>query len=49
VRGTGGEAFVSRGGSRTIVGLVGDIEQFHALNLGSLRSVRDVVRISVPY
>jgi 3-deoxy-7-phosphoheptulonate synthase len=49
VRGAGGEAFVSRGVSRTIVGLVGDIEQFHALNLGSLRGVRDVVRISVPY
>ena len=49
VRGAGGEAFVSRGVSRTIVGLVGDIEQFHALNLGSPRGVRDVVRISVPY
>ena len=49
VRGAGGEAFVSRGVSRTIVGLVGDIEQFHALNLRSLRGVRDVVRISVPY
>ena len=49
VRGAGGEAFVSRGVSRTIVGLVGDIEQFHALNLGSLRGVRDIVRISVPY
>ena len=49
VRGAGGEAFVSRGVSRTIVGLVGDIEQFHALNLGSLRGVSEVVRISVPY
>src|SRR5260370_9423110 len=45
----GGEAFVSRGVSRTIVGLVGDIEQFEALNLRSLRGVTDVVRISVPY
>ena len=49
VRGAGGEAFVSRGVSRTIVGLVGDIQQFHELNLGSLRGVSEVVRISVPY
>jgi 3-deoxy-7-phosphoheptulonate synthase len=49
VRGAGGEAFVSRGVSRTIVGLVGDIEQFHGLNLGSLPGVSEVVRISVPY
>jgi 3-deoxy-7-phosphoheptulonate synthase len=49
VRTAGGEAFVSRGVSRTIVGLVGDVEQFQALNLRSLRGVNDVVRISVPY
>jgi 3-deoxy-7-phosphoheptulonate synthase len=49
VRTAGGEAFVSRGVSRTIVGLVGDIGQFEALNLHSLRGVSDVVRISVPY
>ena len=29
----GGEAFVSRGVNRTIVGLVGDVEQFGTLNL----------------
>src|SRR6266487_2667716 len=33
VRTAGGEAFVSRGVSRTIVGLVGDLDQFGALNL----------------
>jgi 3-deoxy-7-phosphoheptulonate synthase len=49
VRTAGGEAFVSRGVSRTIVGLVGDVEQFQALNLRSLRGVSDVIRISVPY
>ncbi len=49
VQAAGGEAFVSRGVSRTIVGLVGDIEQFQALNLHSLHGVTDVVRISVPY
>jgi len=45
----GGEAFVSRGVSRTIVGLVGDIDAFHSLNLRSKPGVADVVRISSPY
>ena len=49
VRTAGGEAFVSRGVSRTIVGLVGDVEQFQALNLRSVRGVSDVIPISVPY
>jgi 3-deoxy-7-phosphoheptulonate synthase len=49
VRTAGGEAFVSRGVSRTIIGLVGDIDQFGALNLRSRGGVGDVVRISVPY
>jgi 3-deoxy-7-phosphoheptulonate synthase len=49
VNSAGGEAFVSRGVSRTIIGLVGDVEQFGALNLRSYRGVSDVVRISVPY
>jgi len=45
----GGEAFVSRGVERTIIGLVGDVERFRALNLRTLAGVADVVRISVPY
>jgi 3-deoxy-7-phosphoheptulonate synthase len=45
----GGDAFVSRGLNRTIVGLVGDIQQFGSLNLRGMRGVSDVVRISVPY
>ncbi|GGM64715.1 3-deoxy-7-phosphoheptulonate synthase [Thermopolyspora flexuosa] len=45
----GGEAFVSRGVSRTIIGLVGDIEQFSSLNLGGMRGVADVMRVSTPY
>src|SRR5262249_13166340 len=46
----GGEAFVSRGESRTIIGLSGDIDRFAAtLNLTGLPGVSDVVRISVPY
>ena len=49
VRAAGGEAFVSRGISRTIVGLVGDLDEFGPLNLRSRSGVLDVVRISVPY
>ncbi|RAY13095.1 3-deoxy-7-phosphoheptulonate synthase [Actinomadura craniellae] len=45
----GGDAFVSRGVNRTIVGLVGDVEQFGSLNLRGMSGVADVVRISVPY
>jgi 3-deoxy-7-phosphoheptulonate synthase len=49
VRGAGGEAFVSRGVSRTIIGLSGDIDHFATLNLPAQPGVCDVVRISVPY
>ncbi len=49
VRGAGGEAFVSRGVSRTIIGLVGDVEHFRTLNLLALGGVSDVVRVSAPY
>ncbi len=49
VREAGGEAFVSRGVHRTIVGLVGDLDQFGALDLHAMRGVADVVRISTPY
>jgi 3-deoxy-7-phosphoheptulonate synthase len=45
----GGEAFVSRGVVRTIIGLVGDLAQFGALNLGGMRGVADVMRVSTPY
>ena len=45
----GGEAFVSRGVTRTIIGLVGDLEQFSTLNLRAMRGVSDVVRVSKPY
>jgi 3-deoxy-7-phosphoheptulonate synthase len=45
----GGDAFVSRGVNRTIIGLVGDVQQFGSLNLRGMRGVSDVVRISVPY
>ncbi len=45
----GGEAFVSRGVTRTIVGLVGDVDRFSSLELRALPGVSDVVRISVPY
>lgn len=49
VEDAGGEAFVSRGVSRTIVGLVGDVDRFHALDLRGMLGVSDVVRISAPY
>jgi 3-deoxy-7-phosphoheptulonate synthase len=49
VRAVGGEAFVSRGVSRTIIGLVGDVENFGSLNLRSHSGVNDVMRISAPY
>ena len=49
VESVGGEAFVSKGVVRTIIGLVGDIDSFHGLNLRSLAGVADVHRISDPY
>jgi 3-deoxy-7-phosphoheptulonate synthase len=49
VESVGGEAFVSRGVARTIIGLVGDIDSFHGLNLRSMAGVADVHRISDPF
>lgn len=49
VRSAGGEAFVSRGVSRTIVGLVGDVDDFEALNISSLSGVLRVISVSVPF
>src|SRR6201997_2310371 len=49
VRAAGGDAFVSRGMSRTIVGLVGDVDHLGTLNLQGMPGVSDLVRISVPY
>ena len=49
VESAGGEAFVSKGVVRTIIGLVGDLDTFHGLNLRSMAGVADVHRISDPY
>src|SRR3954452_16161407 len=49
VEDAGGSAFVSRGVTRTIVGLVGDIEQFQTLNLRAMPGVSNVVRVSTPF
>jgi 3-deoxy-7-phosphoheptulonate synthase len=49
VEAAGGSAFISRGVHRTIVGLVGDVEQFETLNLDALPGVGNVVRISSAY
>jgi 3-deoxy-7-phosphoheptulonate synthase len=49
VEGAGGEAFVSRGVTRTIIGLVGDLATFGSLNLAGLPGVSNVVSITAPY
>src|SRR5215210_1165676 len=49
VESVGGEAFVSRGVTRTIIGLVGDVETFGGLNLRAMPGVHDVIRVSSPY
>lgn len=49
VEGAGGQAFVSRGVVRTIIGLVGDVDSFQGLNLRSMPGVQEVHRISDPY
>ncbi|WP_326821353.1 3-deoxy-7-phosphoheptulonate synthase [Streptosporangium sp. NBC_01639] len=49
IGGAGGEAFVSRGVSRTIIGLVGDVVQFGTLDLRGMRGVADVIRVTAPY
>jgi 3-deoxy-7-phosphoheptulonate synthase len=49
VESAGGQAFVSRGVSRVIIGLVGDIDLFATLNLEGMRGVGTVTRISAKY
>ena len=49
VEAAGGEAFVSRGVTRTIIGLVGDVETFSGLNLRGMPGVAEVMRVSAPY
>jgi 3-deoxy-7-phosphoheptulonate synthase len=49
VESANGEAFVSRGMSRVIIGLVGDVEQFATLNLAGMPGVGNVTRISADY
>ena len=49
VRDAGGTAFVSRGVTRTIIGLVGDVDEFRALNLRAMPGVAEVLRVSSPY
>lgn len=49
VAAAGGEAYVTRGVSRTIIGLVGDVERLTNLDLRAQPGVSDVLRISVPY
>jgi 3-deoxy-7-phosphoheptulonate synthase len=49
VEGAGGTAFVSRGVSRTIVGVVGDDDVLETVDVGLLAGVGEVVRITAPY
>jgi 3-deoxy-7-phosphoheptulonate synthase len=49
VEDAGGEAFISRGKTRTIIGLVGDTERFMALPISGLPNVEEVVRVGKPY
>src|ERR1700743_1185214 len=49
VRSAGGDAFVSRGMSQTIVVLGGDVDHLDTLNLRGMPGVSDVVRITSPY
>ena len=49
VREAGGDAFVSPGKFRTIIGLVGDTDAFMGLPLATLPGVEQVVRVGKPY
>ena len=49
VEAAGGEAFISRGTTRTIVGLVGDIELLRGLDLRAQPGVAEVIRVTAPY
>jgi len=49
VREAAGEAFVSRGKTRTIIGLVGDTAAFMAMPLETLPGVEHVIQVGKPY
>ncbi len=49
VESVGGQAFVSRGISRVIVGLIGDVDLFATLNIDGMRGVGRVTRVSTSY
>jgi 3-deoxy-7-phosphoheptulonate synthase len=49
VESAGGQAFVSRGVSRVIIGLVGDVEMFSTLALAGMPGVGQVTRVSTDY
>jgi 3-deoxy-7-phosphoheptulonate synthase len=49
VEAVGGQAFVSPGRMRTVIGLVGDTERFMELPLATLPHVEQVIRVGRPY
>lgn len=49
VEGVGGQAFVSKGRMRTVIGLVGDTTRFMELPLATLPHVDQVIRVGRPF
>jgi 3-deoxy-7-phosphoheptulonate synthase len=49
VQAVGGQAFVSTGKLKTVIGLVGDTERFMELPLATLPHVEQVIRVGRPY
>ena len=49
VEAVGGQAFVSHGKLRTVIGLVGDTERFMELPLATLPHVEQVIRVGKPF
>ena len=49
VEAVGGQAFVSPGKLRTVIGLVGDTARFMELPLATLPHVEQVIRVGKPY
>lgn len=49
VEAVGGQAFVSAGKLRTVIGLVGDTERFMELPLATLPHVEQVIRVGKPF
>jgi len=49
IQASGGQAFVSRGVTRTIIGVVGSEDVLETLDVGGLSGVAETMRITAPY